>query len=327
MLRRFGFAVLATMLAMGGETFAQADNYPSRPIRLVIAFAAGGPIDTLGRTLSEPLGAALGQKIVVENIGGAGGTIGHAQVARAEPDGYTILLTHVAMATGGFLYKNLSFDAQKSFAPIGLVTEFPTILIARPNLPAKSGVEALEYMKANKDKITVGHSGVGSATHLCMLMLQDAFGAKFSSVPYKGTSQILVDLMADRLDFMCEGPTPAAKNNVESGRVKPVLTLTHDRWNEIPSMPTAAELGMKGMEFYNFHALYAPAGTPDAIIEKISKALATALKDDTVVNRLEVLASKPASGDAVTAKGGRDKLKSEIELWGRLINNAGVTPN
>ena len=165
---------------------AQSDVYPSRPIRMVVPFAAGGPIDTLGRTLSEPLGAALGQKVVVENIGGAGGTLGHAQVARSDPDGYTILLTHVAMATGGFLYKSLPYDAQKSFAPIGLVTEFPTILIARPNLPSKEGVEALAYMKANRDNITMGHSGVGSATHLCVLLLMDALGGKMNSRALQG---------------------------------------------------------------------------------------------------------------------------------------------
>ncbi len=319
--------VIAVGLAAASSASAQQDTYPSRPIRMVVPFAAGGPIDTLGRTLSEPLGAALGQKVVVENIGGAGGTLGHAQVARSDPDGYTILLTHVAMATGGFLYKNLPYDAQKSFAPIGLVTEFPTILIARPNLPSKDGTEALAYMKANRDNITMGHSGVGSATHLCVLLLMDALGGKMNLVPYKGTAPALVDLMADRLDFMCDGPTPAAKSNVENGRVKGVFAMTRERMKATPNMPTVHELGMKQLEFYNFHALYAPAGTPDAIVDKLSKALATALTDQKVIERLDVLGSKAASGSAVTPKAVHEKLDSEIKLWGPLITKAGVASN
>ncbi len=322
---RLGFC--AVTLIAGTAAQAQSDIYPSRPIRMVVPFAAGGPIDTLGRTLSEPLGAALGQKVVIENIGGAGGTLGHAQVARSDPDGYTILLTHVAMATGGFLYKSLPYDAQKSFAPIGLVTEFPTILIARPNLPSKEGVEALAYMKANRDSITMGHSGVGSATHLCVLLLMDALGGKMNLVPYKGTAPALVDLMADRLDFMCDGPTPAAKSNVETGRVKGVFAMTRERMKATPNMPTVHELGMKQLEFYNFHALYAPAGTPDAVVDKLSKALAVALTDQKVIDRLDVLGSKAATGNAVTPAAVREKLDSEIKLWGPLITKAGVAGN
>jgi tripartite-type tricarboxylate transporter receptor subunit TctC len=304
---------------------ARADDYPSRPIKMVIPLAAGGPIDTLGRTLAGPMGAALGQKIVVENVGGAGATLGHAQVARSEPDGYTILLTHVAMATGGALYKNLPYDAQKSFAPIGLVTEFPTILIARPNLPSKDGAEALAYMMKNRDKITVGHAGVGSATHLCMLLIMDALGGRLNMVAYKGTAPALLDLMADRLDFMCDGPTPAAKENVESGRVKGVFAMTRQRMKALPNMPTVHELGRKELEYYTFHAMYAPAGAPANVIEKLSKALATALKDEAVIKRLDLLGAEPASGEAVTPDAVRKKLDSEIRLWGALISKSGVT--
>jgi tripartite-type tricarboxylate transporter receptor subunit TctC len=327
MRRALQAAVFAIAMVSAPVAQAQSDAYPSRSIRMVVPFAAGGPIDTLGRTLSEPLSAALGQKVVVENIGGAGGTLGHAQVARADPDGYTILLTHVAMATGGFLYKNLPYDAQKSFAPIGLVTEFPTILIARPNLPSKDGVEALAYMKANRDGITMGHSGVGSATHLCVLLLMDALGGKMNLVPYKGTAPALVDLMADRLDFMCDGPTPAAKSNVENGRVKGVFAMTRERLKATPNMPSVHELGMKQLEFYNFHALYAPAGTPDVIVDKLSKALAAALMDQKVIERLDVLGSKAATGSDVTPAAVRRKLDSEIKLWGPLITKAGVAGN
>ncbi len=320
-------SVIAACALTSFAALAQTDAYPTRPIRMVIPLAAGGPIDNLGRTLAEPMSAALGQKIIVENVVGAGATIGHAQVARSEPDGYTILLTHVAMATGGALYKNLSFDAQKSFAPIGLVTEFPTILIARPNLPARDGAESLAYMKANRDKITVGHAGVGSATHLCVLLISNAIGGQMNLVPYKGTAPALVDLMADRLDFMCDGPTPAAKENVESGRVKGVFAMTRERMKSMPNMPTVHELGNKDLEFYNFHALYAPAGTPDAIVAKLTNALAVALKDETVIKRLDVLGALPASGDAVTPKGVREKLDAEIKLWGPLITKAGVAAN
>ncbi|HWV54324.1 Bug family tripartite tricarboxylate transporter substrate binding protein [Pseudorhodoplanes sp.] len=315
-------SIFATVPAM-----AQTDNYPSRPIKMVIPLAAGGPIDTLGRTLAEPMGAALGQKIVVENVVGAGATIGHAQVARSDPDGYTILLTHVAMATGGALYKNLPYDSQKSFAPIGLVTEFPTILVARPNLPSKDGADALAYMKANRDKITVGHAGVGSATHLCMLLIMNALGGQVNMVPYKGTAPALVDLMADRLDFMCDGPTPAAKENVESGRIKGVFAMTRQRMKALPNMPTVHELGNKELEFYTFHAMYAPAGTPDAIIAKLAKALTAALKDEAVIKRLDILGAEPATGDAVTPEAVRKKLDAEIRLWGPLIAKAGVTAN
>ena len=322
---RMSFFAVSVLTSFSAS--AQTETYPARPIRMVIPLAAGGPIDTLGRTLSEPMSLALGQKIIVENVVGAGATIGHAQVARAEPDGYTILLTHVAMATGGALYKNLSFDAHKSFAPIGLVTEFPTILIARPNLPSKEGAESLAYMKANRDKITVGHAGVGSATHLCVLLIMNAIGDQMNLVPYKGTAPALVDLMADRLDFMCDGPTPAAKENVEFGRVKGVFAMTRERMKSLPNMPTVHELGNKELEFYNFHALYAPAGTPDAVVAKLTNALAAALKDDAVIKRLDVLGAQPASGDAVTPKGVREKLDAEIKLWGPLIAKAGVAPN
>ena len=317
-------ALLIALVASGAA--AQAQTYPAvRPIKLVVPFPAGGPIDALARTMAEPLGGALGQKIVVENVAGAGGTLAAAQVAKAEPDGHTVMLHHVGMATTAFLYKKLPYDAKTQFAPIGIVTELPTILAGRPDLPAKSAAEAIAYLKSNADKVSLGHAGIGSATHLCTLLLMKSLDVAPTSIPYKGTAQALVDLMAGRIDVMCDGPTPATKSNVELGRIKGLISLTRERLAALPNVPTVHELGLKDFEFYNSHSLYAPAGTPPDVIARLSDALKVTLRDRNVIERFNSLGAEPASAERATPQAARAKLVAEFERWGPLIIAAGVS--
>lgn len=314
---RAALGALGLALWLGG---AQAqDTYPDRPIRIVIGLAAGGPIDSLGRSLAEPFSAALGQKMVIENVVGAGGSIAHSQVARADPDGYTLLLTHVAMATAGSLNKNLSYDPQKSFTPIGLVTDFPTILVARPGLPVKDPAAALQYLRDNSDKISFGHAGIGSTTHLCALLVMESLGLKFNLIPYKGAGPALVDLLADRVDFMCDGPTPATKDNVASGRVKAVATLKKDRLKTLPNVPTSYELGLKNLELNNPQIVYVPAGTPEPIVAKLVAALRTALKDQNLLRRFDDLGCIAPPEEAISPKAAAARLASEIKLWEPIL--------
>lgn len=312
----------AGILALG-ISGASAQNYPNRNITLVIPFAAGGPTDTVGRLIAESMSKTLGQTVVIENVAGAGGTRGPSQVAKAAADGYTVLLHHIGMATTATLYRKLSFDAMKDFQTIGLVTDAPMSLIARPDFPAKDLAEVIEYIKKNKEKVAYANAGVGAASHLCGMLLMSAVGAQMNTIPYKGTGPAMTDVLGGQVDLMCDQTTNTT-SHIAGGKVKAYGVTTKTRVKNLPNVPTMDEAGLKGFDLAIWHGLYVPAGTPKDAVDKLSNALQIALKDPKVIERFAALGTEPVPQNQATPAAHSAKLKSEIEKWRPLIQAAGV---
>jgi putative tricarboxylic transport membrane protein len=319
---------LTTAAALGltvglGLGSASAQDYPTSTITIVVPFSAGGPTDTVTRLIAEPMSRTLGQQIIVENVTGAGGTLGARRVAQAEPDGYTLLLHHIGMATSATLYRDLPYDPKTAFAPVGLVTEVPMTLVARPDFPPNTLAELVSYAKENGQQILYAHAGIGAASQLCGMLLMQALGTQFTTVPYKGTGPALTDLMGGQVDFMCDQTTNTT-NPVKAGSIKAYAALTGKRLDALPDVPTAAEAGLEGIEIAIWHGLYAPARTPDEIVAKLSAALKSALADPNVVQRFAELGTAPVAPEAVTPQALQEKLLSEIDRWKPVIEAAGV---
>jgi tripartite-type tricarboxylate transporter receptor subunit TctC len=289
---------------------------------MIVPFAAGGPTDTVARSLAQGMQATLKQTVLVENVGGAGGTIGVSRVARANPDGYTILIYHIGMSTVPALYRKLTFDPLKDFAYIGLVNEVPMTLIARSNFPANNFKEFLAYIKANKAKVTYGNAGLGAASHLCGLLFMNAIETDFTTVPYKGTAPAMNDLLGGQIDFMCD-QTTNTMSQIKSGKVKAYAVTTAKRLPTLPNVPTLQEEGLKGFEVAIWHALYAPKNTPQPVIDTLVKANQAALKDAGVIKRFEDLGAEPVSADRATPAYLQKFLAAEIAKWGPIIQKAG----
>ncbi len=312
----------AGILALG-VTGASAQNYPNRTITMVIPFAAGGPTDTVGRLIAESMTRTLGQTVVVENVAGAGGTRGPAQVAKAAPDGYTILVHHIGMATTATLYRKLAYDAVKDFEMIGLVTDAPMSVIARPDFPAKDFAEVMAYVKKNKDKVNYANAGVGAASHLCGMLLMSALDTQMNTIPYKGTGPAMTDVLGGQVDLMCDQTTNTT-SQILSGKVKAYGVTTKTRVKNLPNLPTLDEAGLKGFDLAVWHGVYAPKGTPKEAIDKLVNALQVALKDPKVIERFAALGTEPVSQTDATPQALAAKLKSEIDKWRPLIQKAGV---
>ena len=312
-----GCAALAVAFA------ASAQEYPSRTITVVVPFAAGGPTDTVARLISQSMSKTLGQTVIVENTGGAGGTIGVEKVARAKPDGYTLLLMHIGISTAPSLYRNLRFDPQKDLEPIGLITDVPMTLIGKKDFPPKDMKELITYVKGNKDKVTYANAGVGAASHLCGMLFMTAIGTDLTTIPYKGTGPAMTDLMGGQVDFMCDQTTNTTPQ-IKGGKVKAYAVTTKTRVKSLPDLPTVEEAGLKGFEVAVWHGLWAPAGTPKAAIDKLSAALKTALHDPSVVAKFAELGTEPVAPNRATQEALRAHLKSEIEKWSPIIKKAGV---
>jgi tripartite-type tricarboxylate transporter receptor subunit TctC len=320
-MRRIWTSVVAA-LALGFGA-ASAQDYPSSTITIVVPFSAGGPTDTVTRLVAEPMSRTLGQQIIVENVTGAGGTLGARRVAQAEPDGYTLLLHHIGMATSATLYRELPYDPKSAFAPIGLVTEVPMTLVGRPDFPPNTLAELITYAKENGEQVLYAHAGIGAASQLCGMLLMQALETQFTTVPYKGTAPALTDLMGGQVDFMCDQTTNTT-NPIKAGSIKAYATLTEERLDALPDVPTAAEAGLEGIEIAIWHGLYAPAGTPDEVVAKLAEALATALADPNVVRRFAELGTAPVPPEAATPQALQEKLLSEIDRWKPVIEAAGV---
>jgi tripartite-type tricarboxylate transporter receptor subunit TctC len=314
--------LLGLVLAVGATT-TQADNYPSKVITLVVPFSAGGPTDTVARMIAQPMSKTLGQTVIIENVGGAGGTIAAARVARANPDGYTIFLHHIGQATSATLYKNLSYNVLTDFETIGLVTPVPMTIIARKDFPAKDIKEFITYVKANKEKITYGNAGVGAASHLCGMLFMSAIDTQFTTVSYKGTGPAMNDLLGGVFDFMCDQTTNTT-SQIQGGKVKAYAVTSKQRVPSLKDLPTLQEAGLKDFEVSVWHGLYAPKGTPKPIIDQLSAALRVALKDPTVVQRFADLGTEPEPADRATPAAHRAHLKAEVEKWAPIIKQAGV---
>ncbi|MCO5731619.1 tripartite tricarboxylate transporter substrate-binding protein [Rhizobium sp. SSA_523] len=309
---------LATALVAG----AALAEYPERNITMVVPFAAGGPTDTVARLVAESMSKDLGQQIIVENVGGAGGTLGAGRVASAEADGYTILLHHIGMATSATLYRKLAYDTLNAFEYVGLVTEVPMTIVARKDLEPTDLKGLIEYVKANKDKVTVANAGIGAASHLCGMLFMSAIETPLVTVPYKGTGPAMTDLLGGQVDIMCDQTTNTTKQ-IQGGTIKAYAVTSPKRLDIFPDLPTAVEGGLQGFEVGIWHGVYAPKGTPSAAVEKLSASLKKALKDQNVGARFAELGTLPSPEADATPAALKAKLESEIARWKPVIEGAG----
>ena len=312
--------VAALALGFGA---ASAQDYPSGPVTIVVPFSAGGPTDTVTRLIAESMSQTLGEQIIVENVGGAGGTLGARRVAQAEPDGYTLLVHHIGMATSATLYRTLPYDPRSAFAPIGLITEVPMTLVGRPDFPPADLPELVSYVKENADQVLYAHAGIGAASQLCGMLIMQALDTQLTTVPYQGTGPAMTDLMGGQVDFMCDQTTNTT-NPIKAGSIKAYAAFTEERLDVLPDLPTADEAGLEGIEIAIWHGLYAPAGTPEDVVAKLSDALKTALASERVVQRFAELGTAPVPPEAAMPAALQEKLLSEIERWRPVIEEAGV---
>ncbi|MBA2314683.1 MAG: tripartite tricarboxylate transporter substrate binding protein BugD [Chloroflexi bacterium] len=310
--------------ATGGASGGGAGDYPNRAITIVVPFAAGGPTDTVTRLIAEPMGKGLGQQIVVQNVAGAGGTLAAGQVATAAADGYTVLMHHIGMSTAPSLYKDLAYKPLEDFATIGLVTEVPMTIIGAKDFEPTTLEELVAFVKEHGEDVTYANAGIGAASHLCGLLLQNAMDAKVTEVPYDGTGPAMTDLIGGQVDFMCDQTTNTTEQ-IKAGEVKAYAVTTPERNKALPDVPTAKEAGLEGLDVTVWHGLYVPTGTPEGVIQRLSDELKKALKDPTVVEKFGALGTVPVAEDQATPAAHREKLQSQIELWKPIIEEAGVS--
>lgn len=313
-----------TLLALAA-TFAvgAAWAYPDKPVTIVVPFAAGGPTDKVARDLAEALRKPLGATIIIENVGGAGGTLGATKVSKAAPDGYTLLLHHIGMSTSPALYRNLQYKTLDDFEYLGLVNEVPMTLIARPTLPANNYAEFLKWVEGNKGKINLANAGLGSASHLCGLLYMSTLKVDMTTVPYKGTGPAMTDLIGGQVDIMCDQTTNTT-SQIDSGKVKAYAVSTTKRLSgNLAKLPTLEESGMKGFNVTIWHGMYAPKGTPKPVLEKINTALKTALKDADFLKREEALGAVVVTDARVNPAEHKKFVADEINKWSPVIKAAG----
>lgn len=319
-----GFAAIIGASALIGSNIASAQSkWPTKPISLIVPFAAGGPTDSVARLIAIPMGKTLGETVVVENVPGAGGTIASAKVARAAPDGYTIYLHHMGMATAQALYDKLPYDPLKDFDYIGQVVDVPMLLLGRKNFPPNNFKELEAYIKANGNKISMANAGPGAVSQLCGLLFQSRLGVRLTNIPYKGTGPALTDLMGGQVDLLCDQTTQTI-GVVKDNRVKVYGTTTPKRLSALPNVPTLDQEGLKGFEVKVWHGLYTPKGVPAPILAKLNAALKVALNDPDVKKRLDDSNIDIVSMDKVTPSGLKNHLESEINKWGPVIRKANI---
>jgi tripartite-type tricarboxylate transporter receptor subunit TctC len=326
-MKRTISTLLAVALAAGAAFSAPgavAQDYPTQPITIIVPFSAGGPTDTVTRLVAQAMSEDLGQQIVVQNVGGAGGTLGAGQAATAAPDGYTLLLHHIGMSTAPALYQSLPFDPQTDFAPIGLVTEVPMTIVARRDFEPETLEDLLAYIRENGENVTYANAGVGAASQLCGMLLMDALDTRMTEVPYQGTGPAMTDLLGGQIDMMCDQTTNTT-TQIQAGEIKAYAVTTPERIDALPDVPTAAEGGLENFELAIWHGLYAPAGTDPAIIERLTAALQTALANETVVQSFAELGTYPVPADQATPEALAQRLEAQTQLWAEVIAAAGVT--
>lgn len=316
--------LLASSLAFPGATNAQ--DWPTRPVTLVVPFAAGGPIDVVARIISPPMSELLGEQLVVDNIPGAGGMVGASRVAKSAPDGYTILIGNQATHTySQFLYKNPLFDGVADFAPGGMLLSNYKVLVARKDLPVNTLPEFVAYAKANQEKMDYGSAGGGSATHIACLLLNAKMGTKITHVPYRGAGPAMQDLVAGRIDFMCDVVSTALAQ-IRAGTVKPIAMLSNTRASVLPTLATALEQGLAGVDADGWNALFFAKGTPPAIVQRVNDAAGKMLDTPAVRKRIEDLglfiAPPPERSPDFLAK----LVLRELDKWGPPIKASGVAP-
>jgi tripartite-type tricarboxylate transporter receptor subunit TctC len=318
-MKRLLLAVAATLAATAASAF------PDKPVTIVVPFAAGGPTDKVARDFAEALRKPLGgATIVIENVGGAGGTLGATKVARATNDGHTLLLHHIGMATAPALYRNLPFKTLEDFEFVGMINEVPMTLIGKPGLPANNYAELLKWLEANKGKINLANAGLGAASHLCGLLFQSQLKVDMQTVPYKGTGPAMTDLLGGQVDIMCDQTTNTT-GQIESGKVKAYAVTTTKRLTTpaLAKLPTLDESGLKGFNVSIWHGLYAPKGTPKAVLDKLNAALKEALKDPEFIKREEALGAVVVTDARTNGAEHKKFVEAEINKWGPVIKAAG----
>ncbi len=322
MLKNWTVALVAAVLAAVGV--ARASSWPTRPITMVVPFAAGGPTDVVGRILAERLGAVLKKQIIVVNVGGAGGMTGADRVARAKPDGYEVLLGTVGtQAYSQTLYKKPLYSATKDFAPVVLVAEQPLVLVVRKDFPAASLKEFAAYAKANTAKLSFGSGGPGSATHLGCVLLNTKLGIKVQHVPYRGSAPALQDLMAGRIDYLCDAVSTEL-SPIKAGSVKPIAMLTTRRSAVLPAVPTAKEQGF-AVDANNWIGLFFPRGTSEPIIHRLRDATVAAMNTPALRARMETIGTDLVAADRTSSSYLQHYVASEIKKWATPIKESGVT--
>ena len=318
-------AALAGLLALTGAAGAQ--GYPNHPITMVVPFAAGGPTDVLGRVMAQRMSEILGQQVVIENVGGAGGMTGSKRVADAKPDGYTMLIGTVGThAQGQTLYKKPLYNAVTDFTPVALIAEVPIVLIARSDFPASNLKDFIAYAKANQAKMQYGSAGAGSATHLGCVVADTAMGTKIVHVPYKGTGPAMQDLIGGRIDFLCD-IVSTAKPQVDGGKVKAIAMMTKTRSAALPNVPTGTEQGVQNFEAYTWNAIFMPKAVPADVVKKINDAAVQAMDTPSVKERLQSLGATIVAPDQRTPDYLASFVKSEITKWAAPIKASGASIN
>jgi tripartite-type tricarboxylate transporter receptor subunit TctC len=316
-----GMITLASLMAL---PLAARAEYPEKPITIVVPFSAGGPTDKVARDLAESLRKTLNATLVIENVGGAGGTLGATKVAKAAPDGYTVLLHHIGMATSPALYRNLQYKTLDDFEYLGLINEVPMTLVAKPTMAAASYGDLAKWIATNKEKVNLANAGLGSASHLCGLLFQSTIKIDMTTVPYKGTGPAMTDLIGGQVDIMCDQTTNTT-SQIEGGKIKAYAVTSTKRLTSpaLAKLPTLDELGLKGFNVAIWHGLYAPRGTPKPVLDKLNAGLKKALLDPDLHKRQEALGAVIVADARNNPAEHKKFVSEEIAKWGAVIKAAG----
>lgn len=309
-------------LSVSPVAFAE---YPDKQITMVVPYAPAGSTDVMGRILAQTMSKNLGQPMVVDNTGGAGGTIGALRVVRAPADGYTILFHNMAQAASPALYSKLSYDPQTDFSAIGVVNDVPMVLVARKDFPANSLQGLIDYIKANPGKLNFANAGVGSTSNLCEVLMKSSLSADWTSISYKGTGPALNDLLAGQVDVICDQPASTLQH-IKGGNLKALAVATKERISSLPQTPTFSQSGMPGFQLTVWHGLYAPKNTPKPVIDRLAASLNTALKDPLLVQRFTEMDAMIVPPSSATPAYLRNFLKGDVERWRIALKNVGIKP-
>lgn len=303
-------------------TTAVAQDFPSKPITIMVPFAAGGSTDLVSRLTADGLGKALGATVIVDNVVGAGGTIASTKLANAKPDGYTLMVHHVGLASAATLYRQLPYNTKESFQPLAVLTHTASTIIARPDFEPNTFAEVIEYIKKNKDKVTLANAGLGAASHLCGMLIQHAIGVQVTTVPYKGNGPVMNDLRGKQVDMTCDQAT-ATTSHIKSKAIKAYAVTTKTRIADLPDLPTADEAGLKGFDLSVWHGIYAPKGTPQVVVDKLVVALQKAIADPAYIEKMKGINTTVATQAEATPAGLTKQLFGEIDRWAPIIKAAG----
>jgi len=317
---RRALPVLAAGLALPAVASAQA--FPTRPITIIVPFAAGGPTDTVARLVAEAMGRDLGGTVVVENVGGAGGTLGAQRTAQARPDGYTLLVHHIGMSTIPTLYRRLAYDPVNGFETLGKITDVPMTIVGKRGIAANNLAELVALVRRERDRINLANAGVGAASHLCGLLFQSALNVPVTTVPYRGTGPAMNDLVAGTVDLMCDQTTNTTEQ-IRAGTIRAFAVTTRNRVGALPDLPTAAEAGLPNFEVSVWHGLYAPRGLPAPIGARLTQALQAALRDPGLIRRFADLGTEPVPQSEATGEAHRRFWEADVARWRPIIQAAG----